>query len=892
MKNALPGKWEGKAMHELKWCLLGSTLVLGACSTPFAQSARLDMTAYQANASIALSQPKVYRREALMNERARDLTWIDDLIDKSATANFTPDVIREVEQITAIAAAVGLNLDPAAGANFQRATETADLQQDINVLRLKFQMEQLQHDANLLRAKFASDKDTVVNEDLGKAPAGTVGAPTNQVAPPAVAQLAELNTLITGLRARLDAPGTRPMTTNVTSSPADVFRDRSAYRDMLKAARNAASLDEMHDFGDRSLVRLNFQATILPNPKYDRSLSSLSVTVAPQQPTPADINRFYGNWLHYLTSVLNKPGQTTLPGSLAETNDMFSTLYLETGTAGNCRGWFGGSDPTANAGCSVLAFALPRFSGSDADPKKSYSAADLLETFDGLPDQHPLRQLQSRLAVPNPNEVIGGPFCTGDPAKQDMAVLDAVRGSLNGLALFKYLDAEILHLPNSNTLLAQMQQTPKIKEQTGKHHAMTDFIGRLERAADANCGLLRRQLEASRLPEGRMVVPQKFSATVTEASTQKVRVYEVAPREQAQQVSTLARAATAVQLGASLAAAKPGSGMAANAGAAFGRQAMGRAETLERLPMVVGFAAASGSHFGWAIGPKATVDPKGKIRLQHGVKPIDLSVDMSVPAFTSRLRLEISRQWGPDAARLANAQAAAQVNSMDVELRPQQGDLQRLTLRLLQPRLADDYAVRIDGQPVGPAISACRPTTLWIAGPNIWRTSAALVRGQYLDSKAIVVGPGMDGIFLTVPALVPSEDDPVNENRIKLLLFSPYGQPAEANLVYSRDKVGDACKPRKDTETTDPTATGVSPSSVTIPARLTIRVTGTNLKLVDRATIGGVKAEIAKADVKGNWLDLSLSKDDSEQLNASPDAQIELFVDGKSKANTRLAIIR
>jgi hypothetical protein len=34
---------------------------------------------------------------------------------------------------------------------------------------------------------------------------------------------------------------------------------------MLKAARNAASLDELHDWHGSALLRLNFQATVIPD---------------------------------------------------------------------------------------------------------------------------------------------------------------------------------------------------------------------------------------------------------------------------------------------------------------------------------------------------------------------------------------------------------------------------------------------------------------------------------------------------------------------------------------------------------------------------------------------------------------------------------------------------
>jgi hypothetical protein len=883
-------------MDKLLWPSLGSVLLLGGCATPFAQSDRLDMTPHQVQASITLSQPKVYRREALLNERARDLAWIDDLIDKSTTAVFTPEVIRDVEQITSIAAAIGLSIDPAAGANFGRASDTADLQQEINVLRLQLQLEQLQRDAELYREKLA-EQDAPVNQGLGNAATGTAGAPANSVTAPAVSQLAELNTLIAGLRGRLDATGTRPLATNVTGSPADLFRDRSAYRDMLKSARNAASLDELHDFGDRSLIRLSFQATVLPDPEFDKSLAALSVMVTPDGPDEGDIERIYADWLSYLTSVLNAPGQTALPASLIGSNDYFSTLYLETGNATNCRGWFFELGVKPKDGCKLRAFAMPVFRGADPDSSKGFSAIELLDGFNGLAAPARLAQIQSRLRGGDEADLIGAPYCVGDPAKQDDEVYDAVTRSLSGLALFGYLEAEVQNLSDSNSVRDEIDATPSIRLLTAKRTAMQSFVGALDRAVTdslargRNCTSLEANLAVSRSEFVRSHSPGRFARAVQTIARQPVRIYEVLPREQVQQVSTLARAATAVQLGASLAASKPGSGVAANAGAAYGRQTMGRAEALERLPAVVGFAGSGGADFGWAIGPEATVDPKGKVKLQHSLKPIDLSVDMSVPAFTSKLYLQVQRQWGPDLAAIAGSRQALPPYSMTVALRPQRGDLQRLTLRLLQPRLADDYAVRADGKAVGPAISACRSTTLWIPGANVFRTNAALVRGQYLDSKSIVIGPGMDGIFLTVPALVPTEDDPPTETSVTVMLFSPFGPPTPIVHPYSRTKVGDQCKPKKD-PSADPTIIALSRDTVRVPAILTIRVTGTNLKLVDRVTIGGVQAEIAKVDEKGAWLDVTLAKEFSDQLVADSNAQLEVFVGGSSKAKFRLIILK
>jgi len=74
-----------------------------------------------------------------------------------------------------------------------------------------------------------------------------------------------IDELLANLKTRLDAEGKPIAVTGVATNTFDDFRDRTAYREMLKSARNAAKLDELHDGGDAQLIRLNFQATVVPD---------------------------------------------------------------------------------------------------------------------------------------------------------------------------------------------------------------------------------------------------------------------------------------------------------------------------------------------------------------------------------------------------------------------------------------------------------------------------------------------------------------------------------------------------------------------------------------------------------------------------------------------------
>lgn len=262
---------------------LAVAIVLSGCATPFADRVTYDHQVRNAQGTITLSDPKLYTRESLISERARDLKWISRLITDSEDSTkvvFKPELVREVEQITTMAAAIGLKFDPAAGLANRRDKQTGDIQHEMDVLKLQLQLDQLKRDADLVRANFDSQTGPV-NKDIGKL-GDTSAQDSKTVTASAADQLkAAIDKLITTLTSRLDADGKLPKDTPVTSSPFDDFRDRSAYRDVLKAAQNSAGLDQLHDYANARLIRLNFQASVLPDSDNLQSLGAIQLLVVP-----------------------------------------------------------------------------------------------------------------------------------------------------------------------------------------------------------------------------------------------------------------------------------------------------------------------------------------------------------------------------------------------------------------------------------------------------------------------------------------------------------------------------------------------------------------------------------------------------------------------------------
>ena len=51
--------------------------------------------------TITVSDPKLFRREALINQRRKRVEWVKKLIDQSEQKTFEPKLLREVEVVQA-----------------------------------------------------------------------------------------------------------------------------------------------------------------------------------------------------------------------------------------------------------------------------------------------------------------------------------------------------------------------------------------------------------------------------------------------------------------------------------------------------------------------------------------------------------------------------------------------------------------------------------------------------------------------------------------------------------------------------------------------------------------------------------------------------------------------
>ncbi|MHC9419815.1 hypothetical protein ACYZX9_14595 [Sphingomonas citri] len=929
------------------------SIVASGCSLPFGdRAAEINWRASQAPGTITISDPKLYRREALLNEQQREVAWIDELLDASKTIEFKPELVRETEQITAIAAALGLSWDPAAGLANRRSKETGAIQQDIDVLRMQLQLDQLRRDAEQVRTAMASQTGPV-NSGLGTLTPGAAPAASTGPLAASVDELKNaISTLTADMATRLDAEGKPAALANAVSNPADIFRDRVAYRDLLKAARNAASRDELHDMDGATLLRLNFQSTILPDPNRPDAPGVIQMEVrGPDEISqPETVERIYKSWLSYVNDSLNtwtgaQPVVDTslLRASISRNFDSVEYRYplsppqpapavdggkkpikpklpptvVQAPIPAVCAGLVVGP-MAATPGCGALKYVVPRFVGT-TEAEGAYSRLDrYLQLFgvpidaeyqligDGGADAAQNLAARRQLASPASKLVVK---CVVDPTVQgeDFRLRDKLIEAANRLAAGEILidiDRRARALLSANKVVPPSE--PRMEEIERRTQNAQELLETFERFAFKGCSDDERF--ALRRAHGRIDIPARFSALMRDSA--RISIYDVGPREQVQQVSTVARVANTLSLAVSLAASDPSSGAAAKAAAGYSKQAVGRAAAIERVPAVVGYSVLEKRKFGWVIGPRMTLDPKGKMVSDQTLRTYDLTVELAVPAWWPYFTLRPLTSWGPDTrtisegALIAPAETSAsrglgeargrttlgepaQSKSLvavlplaRVPMSPTVGDMAALTAQLAPGDLSTTRKAWLhDPDLHDQAVFACKPSTLVLDGENVWRSTVAVLGGLKLPATAISVSPAMSGILLDVPALGDTVADVQTFAKMPLVLLTPYGA-ASGRVDYVR-KPDTGCAPAAKTD--GPLVTEVLSRDIRVPSDLVFTISGSKLTQVTKVTLNGGPGSINKQTDKS--LTVSFKSVDTANIPTSNTVPLSFF----SKDETKVA---
>jgi hypothetical protein len=796
------------------------SIVVAACLLPagcktFVDQKTLDINweGSAAEGTITVSQPKMYQRASLINERNMKEKWLKKLVQESESAKFTPQIVREFEQIKTFAAALGLNFDPATAVSSRRANETGEIQQQIDVLKLQLQLDQLKRDAELVRTAFAT-QTTPANENVAKLATAAGGAAVPAATAVAADQLrAAIGNINTDLAKQMSVDGKVPATYSPTdANPADLFRDRAAYRGMIEAALNATGLDDAHDMGGHALTRLNFQATVLPDRRESNVPGVIQMKVEPPEVDQKYLEKLYRGWLDHLNLTLNrkvgkgwKADTDILNSAAAENFDVAEYMYAPAeiektkshGKSGekkgtpavpppHCAGLIFNARPEDQR-CEKLTFAVPRFAGSSAQE----GAFSTLESYqfwfelDKTEAQDSERDVQDRkLIIRLARELVRN---CGLPVDTDNVDVSNLYVAIKRAQILAAAGDVFGNIDRTARLILRKGgvRPPDLNEETQKIRSRATRARRLlanfVEAAYKGCSAKQVQNFYDTSPMA--YLETGFNRALQDGNS--VSMYEIGPREQVQQVSSIVRVANNLTLAAALAAAKPGTGMGVNAAVNYSRQAMGKAATVERLPELIGYAAPNNT-FGWVIGPRGVLDAQGGVDLEQTARTFDLSVDLSLPGWWPYFTIQLRTAWAPKRADIINGtigKASPKYITMRVPNVANYADYDVLTSRLKLNGTSGNRQVSIDESVLeGQSVSACRGTTLYVSGSNIWRANSVLIGGTLLGDAAIAVAPDMSGILLAVPAL-----DEIAENAdMKMLpvsVFTRYG-PAYGTVQY------------------------------------------------------------------------------------------------------------
>lgn len=805
-------------------CACVSLVGLGGCGNPYGQS--ISSANYNANPSpgeISVSSPKLYRREALINERREEVNYISGLIGQSGAVHFTPEIIRQLEVIRALTASVGLKFDPASGLQYRRTQDKADLQQQIDVLNLQMQLDKLKRDSELLK-----DTLTKQTDPSGAAGAPGAGGTTVTVNPVQTNSVTDLIAAVKDLTEKLQtalSTNVSPLTgSSIAANPIDDFNDRAVYRELLNNARNAASLDELHDRDGSALIRLNMMATVFP-PDKARQASFGKLRMELHRPEPREDSpeflALYRDWVTFVSPLLSQPLRdpsgklfdyepTTLGQVLSERSDIVDLIPFEFSMwqGGKCRGLVVPIGSLPQAGCFVVQIAAPRLrlpdSAAGSNPDGDFSLRNLLLILSNpkTPFSEAANALLDSgagtvefddtcgLATKNFDKANGPGLSVGTTVTYAFAVEPLLAATpdveLRAQAIVNDLDrAEGGDTSSHNRIYyLPVSIAPDIR---GRARATVDVIKRL---AEKKCA------KGTNLHVVDPTVPAAFLRALNYGST---AIYQLGPRQQVQIISTEARAAEAISLAASVSAQSPAQGIGGDAAFGFSRSAVGKADALERVPLVVAFAStettssdsavATPARFGWMLGPRAVIDTQNKkISFAHGLRPQELTADLVVPGWWPYLTLESTSTWAPKwEGNDGKPGTEGKPREIKVPLSPSTSDFEQLTSHLLggsSPKIA---AIGI----VEPSsVSVCATNfALQLRGANIWRADKVVIGGKVIDGDSISVLAGMEGLLVKIDK---AEFSVADATVAKITALTPYG-PASHSLGLT-GKTADCAK--------------------------------------------------------------------------------------------------
>jgi hypothetical protein len=671
----------------------------GLFKTPFAIDAEsIDETSPQTAARIRLSPPQIFTREQLINDRLREDGFLTDQLTKSATATLGTSLARDLQTISALSAQLSVSVDPAAKLNFQRQSQLADLQQQIDVVQLQGQLLTLKNQLHALQAGTGAGPAA-----LATAPSTTVTSGTSPSA--SDARITALQSRVDSALTALASLGNTTRQNAVTGTLEDEFEDRLALRARIREAINANALDDSHDIDGNALYHFQFTATLLPG-EHKSQFGIARIRVEPPTLKQDDVDLLYYTWL---STVTNRMNQTLDHRTDRKKGAMsYEMLGPVTGLYDVAHMWL----PRDTQKFEILLAVRPGdrfwFEYSSGDYKEHVNIlAERLGEL-GIRRAQCLNAIFNNLVMkdrqPNSGDSKERKFSsfasacalahdqakrlTGNQEKQLKADLEKLDEIPIG-DLIQFAIDLIQRAPSVETAVFALGDRSLIPEDVKRvaHDELAKFndgyssAQRIVKEIYGTCLGPAPDSQKEKCkgydPENNLKrtypAPLQFCRALFVDANQEpldcpssdLRIglkaaglaypYGADPVLRSQRVSTVASAANALDLAAALSVQVPQSGAGIGAGLGYSRRAAGRVDTIERVPQVFGFAGPIGNQeepedqayeFGWVFGPKLSLDPAGnKLLLRQDARTQQVSADISIPAWWPRANLRVMTAW-------------------------------------------------------------------------------------------------------------------------------------------------------------------------------------------------------------------------------------------------------
>ncbi|NKB33140.1 MAG: hypothetical protein GKR91_08585 [Pseudomonadales bacterium] len=339
-----------------------------SCNSPYS----LEIGSYNENgpqvpAVITLSDPQIYARETLVNDRLREGKLLDRLLEESSFIGelseskdfrdrFSSQIVRDLATYQSFLTQLSVESDPFAGSALERGDRLNELafeRQELEALTELARARQTYQDVLSGNSSQSNNQDTPPansqgtanppedsppdsNQQTGDTPdtsgnqtsTGSTGdggqepdsssgdsvagnsqqgneeQPSNQ--PQVESELAAIRTALADLVSSDRIPSNSDLNSGISiePDPRDQFRDLQAYRSELRQAQSSINLDDLHDFAGNALYRLQFRASVMPG-KHKDKLGVARLTFEAPAANKNAIANLYNTWLAHVTERMS-----------------------------------------------------------------------------------------------------------------------------------------------------------------------------------------------------------------------------------------------------------------------------------------------------------------------------------------------------------------------------------------------------------------------------------------------------------------------------------------------------------------------------------------------------------------------------------------------------------